>query len=179
MSQDKRVRVTNNWHPEWTPEIERWVKARIRENMWRFDKIDTPDDVMQEARMLYHVLEQKYPIVNDPRHFFTLFKTSLLRFFIDKSRAKQRTPLYDHVEEVDLPIQAEANYGYIQLLLEEMPEELKIVLTYLTSRRFRRKLDRPTQALRQRETLNMIIKRRFSLTSDDPVGDLKRYLLNS
>lgn len=67
------------------------------------------------------------------------------------------------------------NAGQINLLLEEMPDELKIVLGALTTGRVRLKLDRPTTSTRHRENYNMRLRRRFNLSMDNPVGELRDY----
>lgn len=138
---------------------------------------------MQEARLLFLTLEKKYPVVNEIRHFFALYKTSLLRTFINKARTKQRSAIDQEVNTEDVAglmrLQGTPNYGHVNLLLEEMPDELKIVLRALTTGRLRLKLDRPAKTLRHRENHNMRLKRRFSLKSMDPVGDLRGYFADT
>ena len=142
--------------------------------------MDGFEDVMQQARILFWELGLKYPVVNDPNHFFALYKTSLLRRFTDKARARTRSPI-DHATSVDSDQEKHwgyaANAGHINMLLKEMPDELKIVLGALTTGRIRLKLDRPptTSTPRYRENHNMRLKRRFALTLADPVGELRNY----
>lgn len=173
-----RKRSLPIWRPTWTVKIERWTSSQIRSNLWRFDSINDFDDLMQEARILFWKLEKLYPITNEPSHFFTLYRTSLLRNFTDKSRIKQKSITADTevTEELNLesPLQ---NYGYLSLLLAELPDELKTVLGDLTSGRIRLRVDGSTTSKRHRENLNMRLKRRLpQLTLVDPVGDLKRVL---
>ena len=172
-----------SWHPTWTPEIEKWTAWQIKKNLWRFDKAEGPDDIMQDARLLWIALERKYPIVNEAPHFVALYKTSLTRMFIDKARLRQKSVDCHHepVEEVaeKFSLEGTPNFGHLSLLLEEMPDELKTVFRALTTGRVRLKLDRPTKKLRPRENLNMRLKRQLSLTMDDPVGQLRNYLINS
>jgi len=182
MQKVHRKRAVLSWRPEWSTPIEKWTAYQISKNLWRFDRMDGPDDLMQQARILFWELGQKYPTVEDPRHFFALYKTSLLRRFIDKARTRQRSAIDHLVNAEDLTIEEEgvpSNAGHLSLILQEMPDELKTVLHALTSGRVRRRLDRPpVTSTRQRENHNMRLKRRFSLTLDDPVGELKNYLLN-
>lgn len=176
----RRKRVVPVWHPTWNTDIQKWTAAQVRRNMWRFDKADDFEDVMQEAFLVFMKVERAYPVVNNAAHFFALYKTALHRFFHDKTRLLQRTVETSSTEELgyELPHQSNMpNLGHLALILEEMPDEMKTVLGALTSGRVRLKLDRPAKKLRQRENHNMRLKRRFSLTSDDPVGDLKAYLL--
>lgn len=183
MQKVRRKRILLSWHPTWTPEIEAWTAKQIRRNLWRFDKAEDLDDHMQEARLLFFTLGRKYPVVNEMRHFFALYKTSLLRKFIDKARQRKRSAIDQEInaEEVavEMRLQGTPNYGHVNLLLEQMPDELKMVLLALTTGRLRLKLDRPAKALRHRENHNMRLKRRFSLKSMDPVGDLRGYFANT
>ena len=177
----QRERVPFAWHPTWSREVEGWTIKQIKKNLWRFDRSEDVHDIMQDARLLWVTLEKKYPIVNESQHFFALYKTSLSRMFIDKARVQQKSVIdtNTHAEDVaeNMQLQGTPNYGYFNVLLEEMPDELKLVLRALTSGRVRLKLDRPTKSLQLRENLNMRLKRRFpNLTTSDPVGDLQRIL---
>lgn len=174
-----RTRVKPAWQPEWSTGIEKWTAARINENLWRFDRVEEFKDVMQQARILFWKLSVAYPIVNNPHHFFALYKTSLLRHFVDKARKRSRSVIdqdtsLDDLTEIEFG--HTINAGQLHLLLEEMPDELKIVFGSLTSGRVRLKLDRPTTSKRYRENYNMRLKRRLSLTMADPVGALREYL---
>lgn len=176
-----RKRVTITWQPEWTPKIEKWTTYHISKNIWRFDRIDGADDLLQQARILFWELSLKYPAVNEPNHFFALYKTSLLRRFTDKARARRRSVIDQSVSVDGATDVLEAKMGYavnagqISLLLEEMPDELKTVLSALTTGRLRLKLDRPTTSTRYRENYNMRLKRCLALTMANPVGELRNY----
>lgn len=184
MQKPSRKRTLSLWRPIWNDKIDGWTSYQIRKNLWRFDKADDFDDVMQEAKLLFFTLGKKYPIVNEAAHFFALYKTSLSRMFIDKARLKQRSVINQDVcaDDVAADLQLEGNLpncGYANLLLNELPDELKIVLRALTTGRIRLKLDRPAKKFHSRENHNMRLRRRFSLTSTDPVGDLRGYFANS
>lgn len=169
------------WVPTFTVEIQRWTLYQIRKNMWRFDHIEGIDDLLQEARLLFWELSEKYPRVTEPANFFALYKTSLLRRFIDKSNIKSRSPVDQGVnaDDIALHMQAEPNMGLLTKLLEEMPDELKMVLRDLMYGRTRLTLDRPqTTSKALRENHNKRLKRRLALTMKDPVGDLRSYIMN-
>ena len=167
------------WHPIWSKQVEIWTSKQVRKNLWRFDRIEEFSDIMQDARVLFFTLEKKYPIVNDMRHFFALYRTSLSRMFIDKARLKEKSVIDQNIfldEIIDtLQLEGIPNYGHLALLLDELPDELKTVLQALTTGRVRLKVDRPTRTMHQRENYNMRLKRRFSLSMSDPVGELRNY----
>lgn len=179
MSQRKRCRLL--WQAFWTPEIEKWTIAKIRENKWRFDAAEDVDDLLQDARILFLKIQTRYTQVTEAPHLFALFRTSLMRQFIDKSRLKQRsvidqTLIAEEVAEEKMLHSTMPNLGLSRIILNEMPDELKLVLGVLTTGRVRLKLDRPSRVLRRRETANMRVKRRLSLLTANPVGELKAYL---
>jgi len=173
----KRVKEVHFWNKE----IELWTSAQIRRNLWRFDKIYEFEDVMQEARILFFKIQKKYSHITEPAHFYTLFRTSLKRMIIDKARKRRRSIVYDpatSAEEIFAGM-TEYNSGHLALILEELPSELKIVLRALTTGRLRLKLDRPTKKLRHRENANMRLRRKYNLSTEDPIGELKAYLSNT
>lgn len=179
--ENRRKRVVPSWHPAWDKNIQGWTASQIRRNMWRFDKSDDFEDVMQEAFMVFMKVERTYPIVNNGAHFFALYKTALRNFFHDKTRALQRTVPTESMDEIGDPLVEGhmPNLGHLSLILDEMPDELKTVLRALTTGRVRLKLDKSTKKLRQRKNHNARLKRHFHLSSANPVGDLKSYLLNT
>ena len=165
----------------WSKEIEGWTTKQIAQNLWRFDSSEDHDDVMQEARILFLKIERKYPAVTEPSHLFALYRTAISRMFIDKARARRRR-IADKVsidDVVELPESPLQNYGHLSILLEDLSEELKTVLRALTTGRVRLKLDKPTKKLRRRENHNMRLRRKFALTTADPVGELRAYFVNS
>jgi hypothetical protein len=175
-----RERVLPAWSPKWDVTFERWTASQIHKNMWRFDAAEEFNDIMQDAKLLFLTLCTKYKIVTGQGHFFALYKTSLSRMFIDKSRVKQKSAIDQMVDaeayaadnqlEGNLP-----NGGYFNVLLDELPDELKMVLKVLTTGRVRLKLDRPTKSFRPRENHNMRLRTKLALTTADPVGALKTY----
>lgn len=181
MPKAERVRLIALSPVEWTPQIGRWVTAQIIKNLWRFDRIDGFDDVMQEAKLLFFKLRRTYPEVDQPAHLFSLFKTSLSRAFIDKARKRQtaisEVPLDDCTADM-LPNSPIINEAHLSLILEELPSELKTVLGALTSGRVRLMVDRPTKKPCIRENHNKRLRRKFSLTLKDPIGELKASLAN-
>jgi hypothetical protein len=181
MIKTQRERLVTLSPVEWTPQIGRWVTAQIIKNLWRFDRVDGFDDVMQEARLLFFKLQRTYPEVDQPAHLFSLFKTSLNRMFIDKARKRQTAITEQPLEECTegmLPNSPLINGAHLSLILEELPSELKTVLGALTSGRVRLMVDRRTKKPRIRENYNQRLKRKFSLTIKNPIGELKASLSN-
>jgi len=178
MASNQRLELVS--YPSWSREIEKWSLNQIRKNIWRFDTSEDEDDLLQDARILFFKLERKYPTVTDAPHFFTLYKTSLKRMFIDKARGQRRklrdvVPL-DEMHENALP--QVTSSPLLGIILEELPEELKLALRDLTSGRVRLKLNMPRRKCRSvRENFNMRLKRR-GITLHNPTSALKAHLAN-
>ncbi len=190
---EKRVRLHIVWRAEWDGVFEGWTAKFIRRNKWRCDSIDEFDDLMQDAKVIFSRLRHKYPKVVEPKHFMSLYQISIRNYFHDKSRyvrRKRAAGIVDATYEdasrtvsyFDRRMSDLTNPGYMKALIEEMPDELKLVLstlTHTTRRRLRIKQPKSKLPLRQRESLNKRLCRTLNLTTTDPVGDLYRYLLGS
>lgn len=178
-----RERKLPAWQqPAWTPQLERWTAKQIRLNQWKFDAADDFEDIMQEAKLLFFTLSKTYPIASKDAHLATIYRTSFSRKLIDRARQRKYRITVDEtpVEEMADSLHGLPNYGPLSMLLEEMPDELKLVLGALTTGRVRLSLNKPTKASRPRENHNMRLRRRFALPDTaNPVGNLKAYFSNS
>lgn len=177
MASSKRLELIS--YPTWSEVIEKWSLNEIRLNKWRFDASEDTEDLLQDCRILFFKLENFYPTVTDTPLFFTLYKTSIKRMFIDKARKQRRritglTPIDDCAEN-QLP--QDSPTAHLRLILEELPDELKIVLRLLTPKRVRLKVEVPRK-YRVRENFNMRLRQR-GISLNDPIGALKTYLANS
>jgi len=172
----KRLELVS--YPTWTKDIEKWTLNEIRLNKWRFDASEDTEDLLQDCRILFFKLERTYPTVVEAPHFFTLYKTSIKRMFIDKAR-KQRRRITDCAPIDDLTENQLPQYegaGHLGIILNELPDELKLALRLLTAKRVRLKLH-GSKKYRHRENLNMRLKRN-GVNLEDPVGTLRTYLAN-
>ena len=173
-----RQRLIALSHVQWTVQIEHWTIGQIRRNLWRFDTIYEFEDVMQEAQLLFYKIRRYYPLVDEPANLFSLYKIALGNLFTDKARKRRATISTDPIE--DTMFQGiDVNMGSLAFILDNLPSELKLVFEALTTGRVRLKVDRTTKRPRLRENLNTRLKRKFSLSMTDPVGELKTYLSNA
>ena len=130
---DKKPKL---WKPNWKPEIAGWTVTFIKENNWRCsDIVNSFEDLLQEAYIVFLRIKTTYPLVNTPKQFMALYKKSFTNYVIDLSRYKQRK---EAVHVTDLPCDAIElgsgrigeieNSGYVMSLLERSSEELKTLL---------------------------------------------------
>lgn len=114
--------------------IEGYVVNYLRVNMWRVEGIEERDDLLQEAELIFLKLKQKYQIENNA-HMMALFKVSWENAFnkLANKRTRQRTYEGGPVEEEDVsnPSAFDLNEGHLLCLIDQAPEEVRSVLTFL------------------------------------------------
>ena len=176
MQRAKRARSVVVWEPCWEGTVRQWSAKFIRTNQWRCDKIYEFDDLMQEAYLIFLRISEKYPRIIAPNHFMGLYKVALSNWFNDRASYMKR-----HGQAVDVGVDpmelclgqtGELRHaGYLNILLEEAPQELRLALALLAEN---------PEALRteelhtgQRENLNMKLRRILGLSA---AFDLKALL---
>lgn len=173
-----------SWSPKWDIKHQKWSKSFLLANKWRCDPVYTIDDLMQEAYLTFKYMEISYPRIVDENQFMAYYKRAIINKMNDRScRYSRRKDTVEAPAAVDIyevfagRIGEVTNSGYLAVLLDEMPEDLKIVLAMLAkgdldSGSKRKKLEyRPSLSERASEYL-----RGLGFNRDDPVGDLKELL---
>jgi len=156
----ERVHV---WVPQWHGDVETWASKFINANLWRCDKILSKEDLLQEAYIIFMKIFERYPRVSQPNHFISLFQTSFRNYIHDHSRYMQRKKLVHEDTTADVSelftntIGEVTHSGYLALLLDEMPEELKMALEALANQE--PELYSKRQRGMPRENLNMKLRR--------------------
>ena len=135
--QRKRERIV--YTPTWCKEYEKWVRGFVNVHSWRVDPMYGPDDLVQEAYITFRHLADRYPRLMDPQHFMALFKRAVINKMNDRSCYYNRRK-----NTVEAPISADiydlfvgrigemTNNGYLNVLLNEMPDEMKLAVAMLT-----------------------------------------------
>lgn len=136
-----RVAIREDYVPAWEGEVEGWVANHLKENFWRVRCTNERDDVLQEARIVFLRVAGKYPGV-EARHFMALFKTAWTRRFTDLSNEDTQhrdlhPPMrqdagedYHYTDGISLdPIGETDNSGYLRLMVQQAPREVKMVLS--------------------------------------------------
>lgn len=129
-----RVRATVAWSPCWEGPTKQWVIGFLRKNQWRCDRIHDFDDLLQDAYLTFLKICKKYPQVIRQAHFMTLYRTAMHNEMHDRARyMRRKRELHEDtsVDASDLPgrIGEVSNDGYITVLLEQAPEQLRDALT--------------------------------------------------
>jgi hypothetical protein len=128
--------------------------------------------------LLFLKIADHYPRVVEPQHFMALFKTAMNNKMHDHARYMRRKRLI-HVETHEDVLELGSrrigevtNAGYLNAMLAEAPQELKLALVLLETQ---------PEALREkrgiRENLNMKLRRILGVGTDfDFAGTLRSLL---
>lgn len=82
------VRRKIQYVPNFRLDVEQWTKRTIAKHFWRVRGLCEPDDLLQDAWVLFLKLKQKYT-TDGPAHFGKLFRTSFANHF--HTLSSQRT----------------------------------------------------------------------------------------
>jgi hypothetical protein len=108
----------------------------LHKNYWRVQNHMEYQDAMQEAKLVFVRVKNKYGNLDTPKHFMSLFKTSWVREFHDlairdtaireaecvmQSVDSDEDYIYDSVGETD-------NEGMLYIMIQQAPDEVKKVL---------------------------------------------------
>ncbi len=132
----KRARAALRWVPAWEGPIKAWAIKQISKNRWRCDSIHEFDDLLQDAFELFLKVCSYYPRVVEAPHFMALYKVSLLNQFHTQARYMQRkgerhVNTQVDVSELCIDTSGDRNNGYLQVLLAQAPEEVKLALSIM------------------------------------------------
>lgn len=122
---------TRRYIPTWQGEIEGWTVNHLTEHVWRVAGSMERSDCLQEAQCVFIRVAERYPEVNDPRHFMALYKTAWVNQFADFCRAERK--VREH--EVHVPIMDRTgdtcNEGELRVKMRQAPREVRMVLNLL------------------------------------------------
>lgn len=152
MAVRERVRLPKQ--PEWDGLWQGWTAKYIRKHRAMADDTDEFQDLMHDAYLIFRYVKATYPLVTEPKHLMALYQTALRNEFIDKSQKKrQKNALevsLEHVMGEDLKLIDTLgelnNEGYLKVLIDELPQEVKTLLSIFNDEAMLAKLRKePTQ----------------------------------
>lgn len=130
------------YSPEYTGPIEGYVKNHLRKNFWRVQRTMEYEDCLQESKLLFCELKAKYPVVDTPQWFMSLFKTSWFHHFSDlaNSDTKIRTVRLSSDFTVDEDsdgfdfiassiVGDSDNVGIMEVMVRQAPSEVRMVIS--------------------------------------------------
>lgn len=131
-----RIRPAIPNQPDWDDRFQGWAMKFIAKNKWRCDPIDDFEDLMQDAYLIFRYVRTSYPLVTEPKHLMSLFKVAMVNEFNDKSKARSKRSAaeisFETLVGEDLTlvetIGENNNEGYLRLLLNELPVEVRLAL---------------------------------------------------
>ena len=180
-----RVRERLSFQPEWDEEYQKWTSGFVGAHKWRVDPLHTVDDLKQEAWFTFNYVEHAYPRCMCPKHFMALFKRAMVNKMHDRScrydrrRDSVEAPVSTDIYEVFAGRIGEVtNTGYLAAVLNEAPEELKLVMKLLAEGQI--EADPKTKELKPRKNLSQkardFLNKRgvFNAFAHDPVNEIKQ-----
>lgn len=174
--------------PEFKGPIEGYVVNCIRRDHWKVARTHDREDMKQEAHYVFLRCAAKYPIIDTPQHFMSLFKVAWNNHIIDLAKKAtvaraivsenqfeaedEEAWVRDHVGEVD-------NDGQLAVMLRQAPREVLMILNLFLNAP-QELLDLATQAWvtsgRRRVDGNEMVARLLGLdASQDPLGQVHDY----
>ena len=126
--------------PVWEGFVEAIAVNHVRRNVWRLPSYMEEQDALQEARMVFMRVKDKYPLVSTPQHFNALYSVSLVNHMNKlvtragdfKHHRNKDAVKYTHVNVDDCSGELESlvdyNDGMLGIMMEQAPKEIKSVL---------------------------------------------------
>lgn len=178
--------------PKFKGPIEGWVVNFLRRNYWRVERTMEYEDAMQEARLVFCKLIHKYPTIDTPQHFMSLFQTAWRNHFNDLTTADTSSRCLTYEAQMtdadESPLNVEGigeldNAGMLTVMLKQAPQEVNQVLALFVSA--------PTELLglarmswkrsgKYREDGNKMINELLGRPHHtDSIGAVERYFANT
>jgi len=130
----KRVKPTIPPQPTWDQKFQGWSAKFISKNKWRCE--DDFEDLMQDAYLVFRHVLASYPLIIEPKHLMALFKMTMINEYHDKSKIRSKraaaevsfeTLVGDDMTLLET-LGENNNEGYLRLLLNELPPEVRMAL---------------------------------------------------
>lgn len=128
------------YKPNWAGPIQGWTVRYSHQHFWRVADTMQWEDVMQEAYLVFMRCSNRYPVTDTPQHFMALYKRAWINHMNDLSNgsSNQKTEISDQVMTDDGPSTIDQvgsldNDGYLRVLVNEAPEEVRMVLALLVN----------------------------------------------
>lgn len=128
------------YQPVFKGPIEGWTVNYTKPQFWRVESIMEWADLLQEAYIVFMRVAAKYPALDEPKHFMSLYKRAWVNQFTDLSNeaTKLRTFVTDHTEAegfdrsmTNEPVGETDNGGFLATALRQAPEEVRRVLALM------------------------------------------------
>lgn len=123
------------YHPEFAGPIEGWMINYNTKHFWRVARSMEWEDLSQEGYLVFMRCAAKYPVLDTPQHFMSLFKRSWVNHFTDLANRDTalRTEISDHMEldgdeVVREPIGETDHCGDLVLMISQAPHEVRMVI---------------------------------------------------
>lgn len=120
--------------PQFTGPIEGWAVNYSKFNLWRVAASMEWEDLMQEAYVVFLRCANKYPELDTPQHFMSLFQRAWINTFTDfahdDSKLRMTAPSIFDADDDNLPepMGEVTNDGDLAIMIRQAPREVMMVL---------------------------------------------------
>lgn len=123
--------------PEFKGPIEGWTVNMLTKQVWRVSRTHSFEEVMQEAYIVFMRCAARYPIVDTPQHFMSLYKRAWTNELNDLSIKASRAAMLvseNHADpEADEAWSSDAigeheNLGQLSTMIRQAPREVLMVI---------------------------------------------------
>ena len=128
--------------PEFKGPIEGYVVNHLKRSLWRIAATHTREEALQEAYIVFMRCAAKYPLIETPQHFMSIFKRTWENEFNDLStkatKVRRMVPesgVSEEGEEVTFDTVGDLdNDGMLAVMIRQAPFEVMLVMNlFLTA----------------------------------------------
>lgn len=130
----------STYKPQYDGPIAGWTVNHIQANYWRVKRVREREDLFQDAQEVFLRCAQRYPDMDTPQHFMSLYQRSWCNHMHDLShdatsaRAEVSMTARSTDEGEASTFERESigdldNDGYLAIKLRQAPAEVKMVLS--------------------------------------------------
>jgi hypothetical protein len=122
------------YEPEFAGPIEGYVHNFLKTNFWKVSRSMEYEDCIQEARLVFLECKSRYPVVDNPKWFMSLFKRAWFTHFVDlassDTKAKAEVTEFDETPVLESVV-GDDHPGMVLMMIEKAPQEIKSVMALL------------------------------------------------
>lgn len=123
------------YQPIFAGPIEGWMINYNSKHFWRVARSMDWEDLSQEGYLVFMRCSARYPVLDTPQHFMSLFKRAWVNHFTDLSNRDTdlRHEVSDHIELDDgeiirEPIGETGHNGDLLIMIKQAPDEVRMVV---------------------------------------------------
>lgn len=122
------------YKPQYNGSIQGWAVRYSAANAWKVSAIMELDDLLQESYMIFLKCKERYPALEEAKHFMALYKRAFINHVTDlgESATRSKGETDGDIQYIYDTQQGETdNDGRLATLLRQAPREVQMVLNLM------------------------------------------------